>query len=118
MGEEAGRDGLEEDERGAGDQQHVEDEPGGRRPSGGADEQGAGADQDLLAEHHQQHRRGERAAAAEPELVLAGDRVRLDRLEPGRRSGRQRQDDQGGEGAAAMPTAIGRAPSAIRGRER
>ena len=62
-------DGLEEDQRRAGDHQHVEDVPGGRGALGGADDQsGPAFRRRLLADHDQEHRGREAAAAREREL--------------------------------------------------
>ncbi len=71
--QEARRDRLEEDERRPGDEEDVEHESGRGGALGGADEQRPGADQDLFAEHHQQHRPGEGAAAAERQVGAAGE---------------------------------------------
>ena len=73
MGEEARRDRLEEDQRGAGDHQDVEDVPGRGRVLGGVDEQRAGVEQGLLADHDQEHRRGEAAAVGQGELRPPSD---------------------------------------------
>ena len=78
--EQARRDRLEEDERRPGDEQDVEHVAGRGGALGGADEQRPGADQHLLAEHHQQHRAGEGAAAAERQVRASGNL-------PGRRTG-------------------------------
>ena len=64
MGEEAGRDPLEDEQRGAGEHQHVEDEPRRGGTLAGLDQQRTGVQEGLLAEHDEEDRRGEGAAAA------------------------------------------------------
>ena len=76
MGEEARGHRLEQDERGAGNHEDVEDEPGRRRPLHAADDQRPGVQEALLAGHDQEHRGGEPTAVRQGELRAAGLRFR------------------------------------------
>ena len=72
MGKDAGRHRLEELQWRAGDHQHVEDVAGGRRTLKTADDQRAGVEEGLFAEHDQQDRGGEATATAQRELGPVG----------------------------------------------
>ena len=69
VGEDAGRDRLEELQRRPGDHQHVEDEAGRRGALQAADDQRPGVEEGLFAEHDQQHGGGEAAAVPEREVL-------------------------------------------------
>ena len=111
VGEQRALDRLEELQRGARDQQHVEDEAGhGRVRRGHVDEQDGGVEQRLLGDHHGQHREREAPAARQAE------RVRVGLAAPAR--GGRRENAHGTttsetNGAAAMPSATADWPSAI-----
>ena len=75
MGEDRGLDGLEELQRRPRDQQHVEGEArkrGAARPLAGLHQQRSRVEERLLAEHDQEHRRGEPTTARKRELGLLG----------------------------------------------
>ena len=70
MGQDRGRDRLEELQRRPRQHQHVEDEAGLFGALEAADDQRPGVEEGLFAEHDQQHRRREAAAVGEGEVLL------------------------------------------------
>ncbi len=114
VGEQRALDGLEELQRRAGDQQHVEDEAGDDRVVGGqVGGQHGGVQQRLLGEHDREHRDGEAPAAGDAELVARALAPRPRGPGAGRRENASGTTTSETNGAAAMPSATAVCPSAI-----
>ena len=99
MGEDAGRDRLEELQRRPRQHQHVEDEARRGGALEAADDQRPGVEEGLFAEHDQQHRRGEAAAVGEGEVLVVLARPRPVAAAPSRllalgSAGEGERDDQ------------------------
>ena len=77
MGQDAGRDCLEELKRGPGDHQHVEDEAGCSGTFECAHQQRSGVEEYLLAEHDQEDRADEAGPVGHGELLPLGFHVDL-----------------------------------------
>ena len=94
--EEADRDSLEDEQRRSRKHQHVEDEAGGRRTVDCVDQQRARVEEDLLAEHDQQHGAGEGAATGQhgARPIVARDRRRRGGSAHGPAPERERDDHE------------------------
>ena len=95
VGQQRGLDRLEELQRGARDEQRVEDDAGEGRRRRGADREHRGVEQRLLGELDRRDREGEAGARAQRERALVGGRRRV--VAPSGARIAQRDDEQRGE---------------------